>query len=92
MPLTKEILLSNGFHESDNHFSLFAGITEDEWYTIQIEFAHENVGAIRSIKAEHVYPAEVKSVKLSTIGGREYFVHELQHALKNCEINKDIEL
>lgn len=90
IPITPEILLKNGLHQQENYFSCFVDENEHDFYSIKVEFAEEKKGAILRFNVEHVTKKEVLSSSQSTIGGKEYYVHELQHAIKSCKIEKEI--
>lgn len=92
IPITRSILEKNGLHGHDNYMSCVVDISEDEWYSIKVRFAEEKEGAIISISVEHITKLDVLESKLSTIGGKTYYVHELQRALSMCKIDKEIAL
>lgn len=86
IPLTIEILEQNGFKFNDGMFNWFRS-DEDSYYT-----AFESVridvrsGFMRVLKENK--DGKQKEVRCDCSG----YVHELQHALKLCGIDKEIEL
>lgn len=90
VPITKEFLVKNGFHKQDNYYTIAdlskLSKTNDFW-VIQIRFATEHPTYIKQIEIENTDGDDAINVNMSTIGGKIYYVHELQHAITMCKIN-----
>ena len=77
IPLTEKILKKNGFSKLDNIGTYFHGILEDSrYYEIEINLINNMLWINRMW------------FKANNI----HYVHELQHALRMCKIEKEIEL
>lgn len=88
IPLTPKILEKNGFENVDNlyPFPTFRIDDKENYFCITIGFPKGNKTRIK-------YPfieIDVKNIFIEYI--KINFVHELQHALKLCGIDKNIEL
>ena len=92
MPITKEFLVKNGFHSQDNYYAIADLSKSNGFWSIEIRFATEHPTYIKRIEIENVDGNDAINVNMSTIGGKIYYVHELQHALKLCRIKKLIKL
>lgn len=90
MPITKEFLVKNGFHSQDNYYAIADLSKADSFWSIKIIFATEHPTYITQIKIENVAGNDTINVDMSTIGGKIYFVHELQHAIKLSGINLNL--
>lgn len=90
MPITKEFLVKNGFHSQDNYYAIADLSKADSFWSIKIIFATEHPTYITQIEIENVVADDVINISMSTIGGKIYFVHELQHAIKLSEINLNL--
>lgn len=90
IPITEEILLKNGMHKDENHFTYSFYKSQDDSYHIIVIFAVETPGYVIRLEVEHIGPTDLSNVTLSGIGGKMLYVHELQHALNQCNIDKDI--
>ena len=92
MPITKEFLEKNGFHgQDDYYYYVIADLSKtDSFWSIKIIFATEHPTYITQIEIENVVADDVINISMSTIGGKIYFVHELQHAIKLSEINLNL--
>ena len=86
-PITKEFLLQNGFHGQDDYYAIADLSKADSFWSIKIIFASEHPTYINYIEIENVDGKDVINVDMSTIGGKIYFIHELQHAITMCNIN-----
>ena len=90
MPITKEFLVKNGFHKQDNYYTI-ADLSKDHgFWSIEVRFATEHPTYIKQIKIENVDGNDAINVNMSTIGGKIYYVHELQHAITMCKINLNL--
>lgn len=89
-PITKEFLVKNGFHSQDNYYAIADLSKADSFWSIKIIFATEHPTYITQIEIENVVADDVINISMSTIGGKIYFVHELQHAIKLSEINLNL--
>ena len=92
IPLTLEILKKNGFHGQDNYYAIADLSKADSFWSIKIIFATEHPTYITQIEIENVDGNDVINVGMSAIGGKIYYVHELQHSLKQSKIKKEIVL
>ena len=90
MPITKEFLLQNGFHSQDDYYAIADLSKADSFWSIKIIFATEHPTYITQIKIENVDGNNVINIDMSTIGGKIYYVHELQHAITMCNINLNL--
>ena len=88
--ITKEFLLQNGFHGQDDYYAIADLSKADSFWSIKIIFASEQPTYISQIKIENVDGKDVINVDMSTIGGKIYFIHELQHAITMCNINLNL--
>ena len=88
--ITKEFLLQNGFHGQDDYYAIADLSKADSFWSIKIIFASEQPTYITQIKIENVDGKDVINVDMSTIGGKIYHVHELQHAITMCNINLNL--
>ena len=88
--ITKEFLLQNGFHGQDDYYAISDLSKADSFWSIKIIFASEQPTYITQIKIENVDGKDVINVDMSTIGGKIYHVHELQHAITMCNINLNL--
>ena len=89
-PITKEFLLQNGFHGQDDYYAIADLSKADSFWSIRIIFASEQPTYIIQIEIENVNGKDVINVDMSTIGGKIYHVHELQHAITMCNINLNL--
>ena len=89
-PITKEFLLQNGFHGQDDYYAIADLSKADSSWSIKIIFASEQPTYINYIEIENVDGKDVINVGMSTIGGKIYYVHELQHAITMCNINLNL--
>ena len=89
-PITKEFLLQNRFHSQDNYYAIADLSKADSFWSIKIIFASEQPTYITQIKIENVDGNNVINIDMSTIGGKIYYVHELQHAITMCNINLNL--
>lgn len=86
IPLTAEILEKNGFvdcHTIGEKFELRIHLDKDNYQVVSYYFGL----AALSIKTEYSYSLSPTIDRL-----RIKYVHELQHALKLCKINKEVVL
>ena len=90
MPITKEFLLQNGFHGQDDYYAIADLSKADSLWSIKIIFASEQPTYINYIEIKNVDVKDVIDVIMSTIGGKIYYVHELQHAITMCNINLNL--
>lgn len=92
MPITKEFLEKNGFHgQDDYYYYVIADLSKtDNFWSIKIIFATEHPTYITQIEIENVVADDVINISMSTIGGKIYFVHELQQAIKLSGINLNL--
>ena len=90
MPITKEFLVQNGFHSQDDYYAIADLSKADSFWSIKIIFATEHPTYIIQIEIENVNGKDVINVDMSTIGGKIYYVHELQHAITMCNINLNL--
>lgn len=88
--LTEEILKKNGFHCQDNYYAIADLSKADSFWSIKIIFATEHPTYITQIEIENVDGNDVINVGMSAIGGKIYYVHELQHSLKQSKIKKEV--
>lgn len=97
IPLTEEILVKNGFERKSERlrhieFELVINPdTEDEhWMVVKLHPANENC----DVNWAHIYYVPSSRVDLNTIETKivDCCVHHLQHILRLCGIDKDIEL
>ena len=89
-PITKEFLLQNGFHSQDDYYAIADLSKADSFWSIKIIFASEHPTYIIQIEIENVNGKDVINVDMSTIGGKIYYVYELQHAITMCNINLNL--
>lgn len=83
IPLTPEILEKNGFEENgDNTYQL-----EEKPNWFWVDFYKHEYGCEHDTST-HEYEDSERRLKKDGIP----FVHELQHAMRECEIEKQIEL
>lgn len=83
IPLTPEILEKNGFEEiGDNTYQL-----EEKPNWFWVDFYKHEYGCEHDTST-HEYEDSERRLKKYGIP----FVHELQHAMRECEIEKEIEL
>lgn len=80
IPLTKEILIKNGWlEESDYENDLYGGhFPEDKKLRLELDIDGSEVWWTINSVEYYIIPL--------------CYVHELQHALRLCKINKEIEL
>lgn len=80
IPLTKEILIKNGWlEESDYENDLYGGhFPEDKKHRLELDIDGSEVWWTINCVEYYIIPL--------------HYVHDLQHALKLCEIDKTIEL
>ena len=90
MPITKEFLEKNGFHKQNNCYTIANLAKTNVFWIIEITFATERSTYIKRIEIENVDGNNAINVNMSTIGGKIYFVHELQHAITMCNINLNL--
>lgn len=88
IPLTREILEKNGFTGGE-----YKSYTGDVWYLKEEGF--RKIGLTMSRKESTLWGEKIKPLSPDSIGynfavPNIKFVHELQHALKICEVNKNI--
>ena len=88
IPLTPEILEKNGFSHNEIWHNSYVDI---ENYHIDVQFGYggkvDNI-RIRENGKDSVIPSEKTNLYLAHIE----YLHELQHAMKLCGIEKEIEL
>ena len=89
-PITKDFLLQNGFHGQDDYYAIADLSKADSFWSIKIIFVSYQPTYITQIKIENVDGKDVINVDMSTIGGKIYFIHELQHAITMCNINLNL--
>lgn len=83
IPITPEILEENGFElKADGWLWSNEGLEDQNYIFIQFRKGCEGV---RNCEINFIHRAQFTFKQM-------YFVHELQHALKLCGINKNIEL
>lgn len=88
IPLTKEILEKNGFIEiEEDIYKCCVGEVYIEIGIYKPMFIY--IGA-RVITPEEVYDTDISST--TKANGGDFFVHDLQHALRLCGIDKKIKL
>lgn len=90
LELTPEILKKNGFTGGE-----YKSYTGDVWYLKAEGF--RKIGLTMSRKESTLWGEKIKPLSPDSIGHNFAvptikFVHELQHALKLCGINKEIEV
>lgn len=90
VPITKEFLVKNGFHGQNNWYTIADLTRADGFWSIEIRFAIEQPTHIKQIDIEKVVGTDAINVNMSTIGGKIYYVHELQHAITMCKINLNL--
>ena len=90
MLITKEFLVKNGFHSQDNYYAIADLSKATGFWSVKIIFATERPTYIKQIEIENVDGNDVININMSTIGGKIYFVHELQYAIKLCGINLNL--
>ena len=90
MPITKEFLENNGFHKCDNYYTIADLSKTNGFWSIKIIFVTEHPTYIKQIEIENVDGNDAINVSMSTIGGKVYYVHELQHAITMCKINLNL--
>lgn len=81
IPITPEILENNGFIEIND---------DEKWYKMQLLEENDFVGLVKFEDCGWVFSAVVFPNLINRLSIK--YVHELQHALKLCEIEKSIEL
>lgn len=79
IPLTAEILISNGFESRNNNHFYF----DDEYTEFDIHELTDSIWFVECEDLEFSMPSQRMIV---------CNVHELQHALRLCGINKEIQL
>lgn len=88
IPLTKDILEKNGFSHNEIWHNSYVDI---EKYHIDVQFGYggkvDNI-RIRENGKDSVIPSEKTNLYLAHIE----YLHELQHAMKLCRIDKKFEL
>ena len=89
-PITKEFLVQNGFHSQDDYYAIADLSKADSFWSVKIIFASEHPTYINYIEIKNVDGKDVINVIMSTIGGKIYHVHELQHAITMCNINLNL--
>ena len=83
IPLTPEILEKNGFTKMDGFTNAYQWWNKNKAHSIELFFYFGgDIGGILKINIEYY----------NKIDMRVDYVHELQHALKLCKINKEIVL
>lgn len=90
IPLTREILEKNGFTGGE-----YKSWTGDVWYLEEEGF--RKIGLTMSRKESILWGEKIKPLYPDSIGHKFAvpnikFVHQLQHALRLCGINKEIEI
>ena len=90
IPLTLGILEKNGFHGQDNYYAIADLSKADSFFFFFIILATEHTTYITQIEIENVAGNDDINVVMSAIGGKIYYVHELQHSLKQCKIKKEV--
>ena len=90
IPLTREILEKNGFTGGE-----YKSYTGDVWYLKEEGF--RKIGLTMSRKESTLWGEKIKPLSPDSIGHNFAvpnikYVHELQHALRLCGINKEIEI
>lgn len=86
IPLTAKILEKNGFgiqEQGGNRIDVWTGCGPDAEGDIEIEFDN---GVPRHLKIDAAYKGEYYT------SNNIHFIHELQHALRLCGIEKEIEI
>ena len=89
-PITKEFLVKNGFHKQDNYYVIADLSKTNGFWSIKIRFATEHPTYIKQIEIGNVDGNDAINIDMSTIGGKIYYVHELQHAITMCKINLNL--
>ena len=89
-PITKEFLVQNGFHCQGDYYAIADLSKANSFWSVKIIFATEHPTYIKQIEIEIVDGADAINVNMSTIGGKIYFIHELQHAITMCNINLNL--
>lgn len=91
VPLTEEILEKNGFelecHREDDHRVYFYIIPK----VLHINVQRNDKSSLRKVEREKDWGMRI----LAYIGNVDYnldYVHELQHAMRLCDVDKDIVL
>lgn len=92
IPITKEFLVKNGFHVQDNYYTIADLSKGNGFWSIKVIFSQDHPTHIRRIEIENVVDKDVININMSTIGGKIYYVHELQHAIILSGIGKKIVL
>lgn len=91
IPLTAEILEKNGFHplyDDKSAYKLFwSDEKEENYWSITIDLTHPIASRIEN----HIMRTGKKSESWE-MRGCVYFVHELQHLMRQFRIDKGIEL
>ena len=85
VPLTKEILVKNGFEIQDQgggRFDVWTGYGEDNEDDIEFEFMDDSI-YVKIDAPVHGYYYTSWKIK---------YVHQLQHILRECGCEKEIEL
>ena len=90
MPITKEFLVQNGFHGQDDYYAIADLSKANSFWSVKNIFASEQPTYINYIEIKNVDGKDVINVIMSTIGGKLYYVHELQHAITMCNINLNL--
>lgn len=90
IPLTRKILEKNGFTGGE-----YKSYTGDVWYLEEEGF--RKIGLTMSRKESTLWGEKIKPLSPDSIGHNFAvpnikYVHELQHALRLCGINKEIEI
>lgn len=84
LPLTAEILEKNGFH---HHLIAEKGFTREEW-----NLSDDYYDIVVSEWSDSIWVFRYECTEMNTPHEQRVFgyVHELQHALRECGIDKDI--
>lgn len=93
IPITPEILEKNGFRKTFNDYYQIYQLAEKEEYIVAITFFSDAKLSIL-IRNELGYDERGRSdvVTFARDWCKEFHVHQLQHALRFCGIDKEIEL
>lgn len=82
--ITEEVLKKNGFMEIEEGYYKWDSHGDDEESEVHYEVVR--------VYLDSKITANVKSLNICEFNGIVNYVHELQHALRLCEIDKEIEL
>ena len=80
IPITKEILEKNGFEEVTSHSYYYTDTKAEDHLTIIMSLEDDGYWRVRIVNGYEFIRVYIK------------YIHELQHAIKLCKINKEITL